>query len=186
MPNILTHIVVATLLLWVVRVLLPRQPRLRREGHRLVLRPPLGPLLWTTGGLAVKLLVVLYFLAIMVSAGVAWGVALGLLGLGWLLLLLWRNWRRAGLVFDREADSIRQGPTVLGRTSQAVGLEVTGEEHAALLLTLRDASGGTLVLAIPGIGNAQAPEFGHTIADYLGRPLVSRLPEPPSFEGVIG
>lgn len=175
MLGALDLLLLAVLLLSMVHFFLPRHPLLEQDDGQLALRPPPRRLFGESIGLLSMLLGVVWLLFLLASAKILLGVILaGLLALR-LSWLVGRKWQAARVVFDRRADSIRQGPVQIGRASRATVVHVTGKPAPALAVFIRGEAEDSSGWPVPGVDRAHAPTIGRAIADYLGVPLVTRL-----------
>jgi hypothetical protein len=175
MLGFLDLVLLVALAFAMVSFFLPRHPLLKHERGQLALRPPLRRLFGESIGLLGLLLGVAWLVLLLATTKMVIGVVLAsLVGLR-LVWLIRRRWEAARVVFDRGADSIRQGSIQIGRTSQATVVHVTGEPTPALALYIRGASEDSTGWSVPGVDRTHAPRVGRAIADYLGVPLVTRL-----------
>jgi hypothetical protein len=175
MLGFLDLLLLVALAISMVSFFLPRHPLLKHERGQLALRPPLRRLFGESIGLLGLLLGVAYLLLLLANAKIIVGVLLTtLVGLR-LAWLIRRRWEAARVVFDRGADSIRQGSLQIGRASQTTVVHVTGDTAPALALYIRGATEDSRAWSVPGVDRTHAPHVGRAIADYLGVPLVTRL-----------
>jgi len=175
MLGFLDLLLLAVLLLSMVHFFLPRHPLIKEERGQLALRPAPRRLFGESMGLLGLLLGVAYLVILLASAKIILGVVVATLAGLRLFWLVGRRWHASRVVFDRQADSIRQGPVQIGRTSQATVVHVTGESAPALALFMRGDFDDSTGWPVPGVDGAHAPRVGRAIADYLGVPLVTRL-----------
>jgi hypothetical protein len=183
MAGLLNALLLAVLLLALVHFLLPHQPLVRQTQGRLFLWPPLRHLLERS---ATTLLAGLALLALSgwllslrapLVAGLLALLALGLCGRAA------RGWYAQRVVFDRAGDRIVWGGQCVGRPSEAVGVQVTGEAAPALELFLHPAGEPPTAWAVPEVDAAYAPRVGAALAAYLGVSLSTRMdPAAPATE----
>jgi hypothetical protein len=171
MALLITHILVVSALFAGAYFLLPRDPILRLERGRLLIRPPLARMVWDSSTTTALVIITLYACGLLILVRVIpAAILVGLVALR-AFWVLWRRWHARTVVFDRLADTIWFNGGHVAPASDALVVTASGKADPALELILTRA-GETQRWPVPWVDRDRAHTVGQSIAEYLGVPLV--------------